>query len=432
VKDSRHPALAAAPDILGSAPVANALAISSIGCAVLAFLLQRTIGWPGLLGALVVLVLLTSGSLFARRESLEWHGLLPVSLLVFLGWAATSLLWSQYQWATLGGLAYLGAFTLLGLYVALTRDTIHIVRAFGAVLRVTLAASVAVEIIAGLLLDSRIGFLDVAGDLGVLGPIQGVMGSRNQLGLLAVIAVVTFGTELRTRSVPRAVGIGSLALAGACLVLSRSPIVAAVLIVVLIAAAALYGLRRVAPERRTFWQLALLFAVAVLALVVWLARSRVIELLNAGGALNYRLEVWRRIWGFIASHNLEGWGWVGLWRPDVQPFPAFANSDGSIPSSALNAFLDVWFQLGLVGVVIFTGLVGLAFVRSWLLAGRRRSFVFAWPALILVALVTISLAESTILLQYGWLTLVICCVKAARELSWRTAFEPPLAPTALD
>jgi len=29
------------------------------------------------------------------------------------------------------------------------------------------------------------------------------------------------------------------------------------------------------------------------------------------------------------------------------------------------------------------------------------------------------------LADYGWLVLVVCCVKAARELSWRTALRTP-------
>jgi hypothetical protein len=66
-------------------------------------------------------------------------------------------------------------------------------------------------------------------------------------------------------------------------------------------------------------------------------------------------------------------------------------------------------------------MLGLAFIRSWLLASRQRSFVYAWPALMLVVLIVASLAESMILVEFGWLTFVVCCVKAARELSWRRA-----------
>jgi hypothetical protein len=56
------------------------------------------------------------------------------------------------------------------------------------------------------------------------------------------------------------------------------------------------------------------------------------------------------------------------------------------------------------------------------LGSRERSFIYAWPALVLVALIACSLAESSILVEFGWLTLVICCVKAAQKLSWRQAF----------
>lgn len=421
-----NPVLAAAEAFFGSPRFASALTTVSIGMSVMAFALQRTIGWAGLLAILVTLVALAAVSFVARREIIQWQGILPISLLVFLGWVTLSVLWSEYQWSTVGGIAYLGAYTVLGLYIALTRDTIQIVRAFGDVLRVILATSLVLEILAGVLIDTPIRFLSIDGNLDVLGPIQGIMGSRNQLGVLAVIAAITFGTEFRTKSVQRGVGIGSLVLAGVCILLSRSPIITGVLLVVAAAAAALYGLRRVPQERRTFWQLSLLGAVVVAGIVAWLTRGRIVEALNAGGELNYRLNLWNRIWDQVALNPLEGWGWVGPWRPEVQPFPLFANPDGHVPNGALNAYLDVWFQLGLVGIVLFVGLVGLAFVRSWLLAGRRRSFVFAWPALVLVALVTTSLAESLILTQYGWLTFVVCCVKAAGELSWRRAFQTPL------
>ena len=72
---------------------------------------------------------------------------------------------------------------------------------------------------------------------------------------------------------------------------------------------------------------------------------------------------------------------------------------------------------------IFVGLLGLTFVRSWLLASRRRSVVFAWPALVLVVLLISGLSESSILIEFGWLAFVVCSVKAARELSWRNAFD---------
>ncbi len=414
---------------LASPRVSNALAVAVVGAATLSFPLRQLMGWAGLLAVLGTLAVLCVLSLAAQWREVGWRGLLPVSLLVFVTWAALSVTWSQYQWATLGGLIYLLTFTALGIYVALVRDTIQIVRAFGDVLRFVLVASLVIEILAGVLLDGPIKFLGVAGNLDVLGPIEGVLGTRNQLGFVAVVGVVTFGIEVLTKSIARPLAIGSLVLAGLTIVLSQSPLALGTLLVLLAAAVALGGIRRAPAERRRVLQIVLFSLTIAAAITAWLFRARVIAALNAGGELSYRLSVWREAWTLIGLHPLEGWGWLGLWNTDLPPYNGFTRLLGPTPESGLLAPLDVWLQLGVVGFAIFLGMLGLTFTRSWLLASRRRSIVFAWPALILVVLLVNSLAESTILVEFGWLTFVVCCVKASRELSWRRLFvEPPTAP----
>ena len=415
-----HP-IAATLEVLGSPRFVTALTTSIVGVAALCFLLRSVIGWPGLLAILALQLVLAAGSLIARRGSIEWQGILPLSLIVFVSWAGLSLFWSSYKWASLTGLMYLACFTLLGIYIALLRDTIQIVRSFGDVLRAVLASSLIIEIISGVLIDSPILFLDVLGRLDELGPIQGVSGARNQLGIIAVLAIVTFGIELRTRSVVRGLAIGSLVLAGIVLLLTRSPLATGALVIVFVAAAALYGLRRADPERRRRFQFGLLIAAVLVAILAWIFRSPIVQLSNASGELSYRLLVWRRAWDLITLNPIEGWGWIGTWRNDFIPFIFFGGINSRTPTSASNAFVDVWLQLGLVGLMVFIGLVGLAFVRSWLLASRQRSVVFTWPALVLVVLITTSLAESSVLIEFGWLTFVACSVKAAHHLSWRRA-----------
>lgn len=414
--------VAIAQSVLESPRFANAVTVAAIGVSVSAQFLVRFIGWAGLIGMLIVLVLLLAGMALVRRREFRWFGILPISLVVFVGWASASILWSNYRGATVSGVSYLIAFTAIAIGISIARDTIQIVRAFGDVFRVALVVSIALEIFAGVLIDMPLPFLDIQGDLATLGPIQGIMGSRNQLGLLALLALITFGTELRTKSVSRLVGVSSIVLGAVGVLLSRSPVISAVFVVVSLAVVALYLLRRLAPERRTVWQLALLAAAVVLAILAWLMRAPLVALFSANSELSYRITLWRRILDFIPQNPLEGWGWVGYWRPDILPFPIFTVAGEREPTSAVNAFLDVWFQLGFVGLVIFVGLVLLTFTRSWLLAGRRRSSVFAWPALVLLALILTSLAESSMLVEYGWLMFVVCAVRAAQELSWRGAF----------
>jgi hypothetical protein len=393
--------------------------------------LQQLIGWAGLLGILGPLVLLAAVSLMAKQREIEWHGLLPISLMIFVVWAGASVFWSQYQWATFGSLVYFGAVTTLGIYVALVRDTIQIARAFGNVLRIALVLSLALEIFSGLLVDAPIRFLFIQGNLDHFGPIQGIFGRRNDLGIVALIALVTFSIELRTRSISRMLGVGSLAVAAICLLLARSPIAGGALVLVGIAALALYGLRRAPTEHRRYWQFGLAAAAIAGASVAWTLRSPIITALSASGELTERLQLWQQLRNLISLNNGLGWGWVGHWRHDVHPFEAFSNFYDRTPTSGLNAFLDVWFQLGLAGLCLFVGLVALAFVRSWLLASKQRSTVYVWPALVLVVLLSTALAESSMLYEFGWLTFVICCVKAARELSWRRAFAATTVTPAL-
>ena len=199
--------------------------------------LQQLIGWAGLLGIMSSLVLPAAVSLMAKQREIEWHGLLPISLLVFVARAGASVFWSQYQWATFDSLVYFGAVTMLGIYAALVRDTIQIARAFGDVLRIALVLSLVLEIFSGLFIDSPLRFLFIQGNLDHFGPIQGIFGRRNQLGIVALIAIVTFGTELRTKSISRGLGIGSLIVAGLCLLLARSPIAGGALVILGIVAA---------------------------------------------------------------------------------------------------------------------------------------------------------------------------------------------------
>jgi O-antigen ligase len=407
--------------IFASARLAQALATVGVALAAASFFLQRTLGWAGFIAALAGALILMALSFAARHEEVRWRALMPISLIVFLAWSAASLVWSSYQWATIGGLAYLLAFTLIALFVAISRDTIQIVRAFGDVLRVVLGLSLGIEIFSGILIDHPLPFLGVHGNLGTLGPISGIEPTRDQLGLVAIIGAISFATEHRTRSVTRTTSGLSLALAGLCIVLTQSPVIAVAAIVVGIAALVIYLVRRVRPERRQGWQYAILGFAVVGVILIGVFRGPLIRLFNASGTLDYRVDLWRQVIGVASANSLQGWGWVGPWRIEIFPFSSLATSPARPADSALNAFLDVWLQLGLIGAILFIGMLGLAFTRSWLLAGSRRSVVFAWPAAALVALLIVSLAESSVLQEFGWMTFVICCVKASQELSWRTA-----------
>ena len=407
-------------DFAGSARFAQALTLLAVGFAFSTHAVRSLIGWPGLLAALAGLLALCVLSLIARWRAVEWYGILPITILVFVGWCAASVLWSNAPGWTAVRVVYLVAFAFLGVYVALMRDTIQIVRAFGDVMRVLLGVTIALEVLSGILLDAPIAILGIQGDLAQLGPIQGIFGSRNLLGFVALVALLTFVVEWRTKIAQRGRAVGSIILASVCLVLTGSPTTWVALGAALVALAALYGLRRAAPTTRWRWQIALLVAGVVTLVTAWVLRIRIIELLDARAEFDVRLDVWRELSRYLNNNPLQGWGWVGSW-PEAAPYTWIELATGRPHSSALSAFIDVYFQVGVIGVILFVGLVGVALVRAWLLASTRRSVVYVWPALMLVVIAVTSFAESFALGEGGWMLLVVCAVKAARDMSWRDA-----------
>jgi O-antigen ligase len=416
---------AAVREVVGQARFAQALALVAIGLAFSTDAVIALIGWPGLIAALAALIVLAGASLVARWPAVEWYGILPLTILVFVAWCAASVLWSDTTVLSAGRVAYLVAFGVLGVYVALMRDTIQIVRAFGDVMRLLLGVSIGLEVLSGILLDLPIDFLGIRGDLGRLGPIQGIFGTRNMLGFVALIALITFIIEWRTKISHRGKAIASVTLAAACVVLAGSPTTWAALGATLVALAALYGLRRADPATRWRWQVALLIAAIATLIAAWLLRIRIIELIDARDEFDVRLEVWREASRYLALNPLQGWGFVGEWPSDVPPYSWIEQMTGRQHASALSAYIDVYFQVGVIGLALFAGLVGVALVRAWLLASSRKSPVYLWPALMLVVIAVTSAAESFAIVDGGWMLLVVCAVKAARDMSWRDALARP-------
>lgn len=404
---------------LSSAPLAAAFASISIGTAFAEHLITRLIGPAGFTAMVVGLVAIGAGILIARLPIIEWRGLLPISVLLFLGWSAVSIVWSIAPLATIPAIGEQLSWAFLAIVIALTRDTIQIVRATGGALRLLLGASLALEILSGVLIDAPLPFLGISGNLALGGPLEGVFGSRSALGVAALLGLVTFVVEWRTRSVRHGLTIGSIALAVGLALGTRSPTVALLAMVIGIASAVLYALRQLRPEPRRVWQFALLVTVLIGGLLGYVFRAEVFRLLGLGAEIEQRYALWQETMLRLAPNGLNGWGWTGGWVADAVPFRLIDQAVGRTNPSALNAYLDVSLQLGLIGLALFLVLGGLALFRTWMIAANRRSVVHVWAALIVVTLLASGAAESSLLTSGGWLLLVVCAVLGAGGLSWR-------------
>jgi O-antigen ligase len=236
---------------------------------------------------------------------------------------------------------------------------------------------------------------------------------------MALIALITFAIELRTKSVTKRVGVFSVVGATIVVLLTQAPLAWAACVVVAFLGLIIYLLRRVRDSVRRGAQWGVVGVVVIGAVLAWVFRSPLIVLFSAQGTMVFRVELWQRVWQLVQERPIEGWGFVGEW-PERNLVFGYINSGLSQPhSSALNSYLDVLFQLGVVGLVILCGVLGIALVRSWILATGRKSSVFVWAPLILATLLVASALESTLLSEWGWLILVLVVARASRDLPWR-------------
>ncbi|KQQ28038.1 MULTISPECIES: hypothetical protein [unclassified Frondihabitans] len=380
---------------------------------------RALIGWPGSIAILVTLVLLAGLSLFGARHHIEWHGILPVSLMALFAYFFLSSFWSQYTWVTIGGVIYALAFGALGMYLALGRDLVQLIRATGDALRILLTVSLSLEVLSGILIDQPIAILGIQGNLAEGGPIQGVAGTRNYLGFLAALALVTFAVEWFTRSITLGVGVASGVLALLTLTFASSPVTSIAVLALVIAAIALRSLRQSPPERRALLQVILAVLVVLGLVLAYLARRRLISAIGATSDLDVRLQLWAKIRELISLHSLVGWGFAGQWPTEVFPFSTLTNVSGRVSETGLGAFFDTWFQLGLAGLVMLLAAGALAFTRSWLTASAHPIVAYTWPALVLLLIAVTAIAESYPLFEGTLMLFVAIATISARKRSWR-------------
>ncbi|WP_139416745.1 O-antigen ligase family protein [Agromyces laixinhei] len=408
---------------------------------------RNLLGWWGF-GIVAGLVLIGAVVLLVQvRPKWIWRRV-PKSTLVFVLLATLSIAWSFYPGASALGVAITLATTLTAVSLVLCLSWTQFVRRLGAALKWVLGLSLAFELwvaifVGGPVLPNFPDF-EVTGEQlpmafywsrGLLfdgGPIEGIVANRNLLGMIALLALIVFGARLAAGSVRRFPGIAWIVVAGGVMALTRSATVLLVGVIVVVAFAFALWARRVGPDRRArvYWTAAASLAASVaLVAVFW---GRLLGALGKSEDLTGRFDIWNSVIGLAAERPWFGWGWVGYWVPWVEPFDDLAVRKGVTYLQAHNAWLDVWMQLGVIGLLAFASIVIGALWRSWFLAVDRpmdaagqplpHSAAAFVPLLLVVALIGQGLAESRILVESGWMLLIA----VAWSTKWRQWEHEPL------
>jgi exopolysaccharide production protein ExoQ len=392
---------------------------------------RNSLGWYGF-GVVALVVIGGSVALLVRERRTLRLASVPAALVAFLVLATLSIAWSEYRLESVGGVLLQLGTTAVGLAFALLSTPAELLAVLGTALRAILALSIAFELVVALVIRHPVFPVwvreadrvdpnpllywsrDVLFDDG---KIQGITGSSTLLAMLALVALIVFTVQLASGAVRRLPGGAWVAVALLVIGLTRSATIILGLVAVVAVLAGILLLRRAAPGRGRMLVGAGIAVAAVAALVAGiLFRGAVLGALGKSDTFTGRFGIWEAVIGLAVQRPLFGWGWISYWAPWIEPFRGLAFAGGMEQLHAHNAWLDVWLQLGLVGVVVFAGLVLTALVRATRVAiaapaEATGSVALAWP-LLGTALLVQSFAESRILVEGGWVLLVVVAVQA--------------------
>ena len=407
------------------------LAVASLFTLTAGDLWRYLLSWWGWGAIAIVLVVLTIIELVRARVDLRR---LPLALLAFLALITVSVAWSAYPGATLLGVVLSLATTTIAVYLATVIDLETFLRAFGVALRWILGLSLVFEfVVAAFIRHPVLPFWVDYSQLKKIpmafywsrdllfhgGQIQGIQGNSNLLAVVALLALIVFAVQWVSGTASKAwLGFWAV-VAVATLVLTRSSTVLLALVAVALVAGLLLLVRRTSGVRRGIvYGGGGVVAIAIAAVGVF-ARGPILDLLGKSGDLTNRAEIWNAVLKLANERPAAGWGWVSYWNPWVEPFQHLAVFKGVTYLQAHDAWLDIYLQLGIVGLVVFGILVVTTLGRSWLVAvdaGRSRArLVGIFPLLIMVALIVHSIAESRLLIEIGFALLVISAIKSTQR-----------------
>ena len=407
---------------------------------------RYTITWWGF-GVVAVGIAVVSILLMIRQREHWRYGSLPIPLVAFLVIATASIAWSFYPGASALGVVTTWLTTVVAAAIATTYTWQEVLRGLAIALRFVLGLSLLFELIVALFVRRPVLPLWVeypAGDIPKLlywsrnelfevfdgGRIQGVVGNASTLGFMALLSLIAFSIQLTSGTVRKVPGILWIAVAIATLVFTSSATIWVAMVVV----AAALGAVLLVRSARGGWRLVAYGGVAATAVVVaalgLLLRDQLLAALGKSDDLTGRLDIWNAVIGLAQQRPVQGWGWVSYWPPWVPPFDDLISRNGVQVMHAHNAWLDVWLQIGIFGLVAVGALVLSTFVRAWLFAvdppqvssrPGRFTALSLLPVLLLVALLVQSVAESRLLVEYGWSILVLVAIKTRTDSVERAA-----------
>ncbi|WP_141933577.1 O-antigen ligase family protein [Microbacterium sp. SLBN-146] len=404
-------------------------------CTFVLFTALAGVAWVHAFGEIVAGVVAVGGMLvsiilwFIVRPPVQWRRL-PWFGVAYITWATASVLWSAWPAASALTLLLLYVTTVQAFFVGAVLTWRELVRTIASALKWVIALSIIFELWVSLVIQAPVlpGFVVETASDPILywsrdnlfdgGRLQGIMGNANLLGPVALVAMIVFAIRYAARAPRRSLLLGWIALSAFLFVraASATAYVAAAAVVLVLATVLLMRRTRHPGERTKYYVGYAVIGVGG-ALALWLLRDTIFTSLGRSADLTGREGIWSAVLERASERPFAGWGFATPWPSWEPAFDGWIIDHDQTVMQAHNMWIDVYFQLGVVGVVLLS-LLFFAYVwRTWffavdrprwdLRADRPYSPLTLLPTLVGTILLVQGFAESTPLLLWGWMFLLM-------------------------
>ena len=382
------------------------------------------VGWWGFALIAVAAVVGSLVFLIASADR-SWLQRFPFGLILILGLMGSSVGWSNYQ--LISGFAFVAqlATTVVAVFFAIQFDWRQLLNIFANTIRFVLLLSLIIELVGSIIGPIKPPFANFEGDtppapaywwvqgnLFSSDRIQGFVGNANLLAFVSLLGLAIFFVEYLVSARNQKLAVFSMLAAATFMALSKSASMNVALVIATIAAAiAMLAEGRPRPIRHRIYKTSIWLTLfgAFLVFVYWVELT---DILGKSPDASGRLYIWQNVWALISERVVLGWGWISHWIPGVAPYEGLIVINAVPHYHAHNAFLDVWLQLGLVGLAFFVWLVASTFIRVWKIAVSHTNPLYLWPLFVFMVIATQALTESRLLVENGWVLLVLLALKS--------------------
>jgi O-antigen ligase len=333
---------------------------------------------------------------FAR---LIWQNRL---LFLLLAWAFASIVWSIDRQVTLRHLIALLATTFFGVYLGLRYSLSERLR----LVLTSLGVVVSTSALACIVFPK---YAVRADNITEQPAWQGVLGHKNALGRLGVLTALILMLYFIKR-IKRVQIVGLILFLFIVVVLTQAKTSLVYFILGIVAFALVRNYQKSVVSRTRILSLA---AILFGGLGAWLFYNWAIfvESLGKDPLLTGRISLWILSVRWILERPLLGFGFDAFWFDFYGPAAEFRAASGWLEApNAHNGIINLWLDLGLIGVVLFIAVFASSYRAALVLAKTSRNAQALWPLVFLTFLFLYSLTEISFLTRNDFIWMLFMSV----------------------